>query len=332
MALVLGIDGGGSKTLMCLADRNGRILLSILGAGTNPMDNRDWLKNLAAVLQPAVSRLGEIEFAVLGLGGQGEIPRLDAEVAHGIASLLPGLPHRIENDVYLAQEAAFLGEAGILLIAGTGSMAVVRNQEGEVSRVGGWGDLVGDEGSGFWIGREALAKTTQALDGRSQARVFAEAILAELPTAPSGADAIFNWLAGLGHARSEIAALTPAVARVAETGNPDAIALLSAATGHLAAHVTAAQKASGSKEPLGWSAYGGLLKIGVIVRDLEARLGPMTAPRLPPVGGALWQAARQAGWAGDAHWVDTLARSLALTTAVPAASAQPAILGQKNPA
>jgi N-acetylglucosamine kinase-like BadF-type ATPase len=307
--LILALDGGGTKTELALADRAGDVVFLARGRSTNPMDNADWRAELEKLSGAAAGLLPDVRFAVLGLPGHGEVKRLDALAAAAAADLFPGR-RRVINDVEMALDGAFLDVAGILVLAGTGSMAMARDRSGAVVRVGGWGDAFGDEGSAYWIGREALARTSQALDGRGDASGFAAGILADLGLdAGDGHNALMGWCYALSERRSGIAAVAKSVDRLAESGDATALAILREATEQLSRHVTAIRHLA-DMELSPWSHAGQVFSSRTIRDTLAARHGEPSLPSLPPVGGGLWRAAREAGWQTGETWVSRLAESL----------------------
>ncbi len=181
MDRVLGIDGGGTKTDVALVDRSGRVLSRMRTEGLDPTGETDW----EAVLDGLAADLGPVGSVVLGLPYHGEIAEVSQKQAQ-VAARVFGAGARVLNDVEVAFDGALAGEEGVLILAGTGSMAWARGPLG-MHRVGGWGDLFGDEGSAFWIGREALGRASQALDGRRGDRGFATALLARIGVAPEAA-------------------------------------------------------------------------------------------------------------------------------------------------
>ncbi len=179
---------------------------------------------------------------------------------------------------------------------------------GSHRRAGGWGDIIGDEGSAYWIGREALSETTRALDGRTDNQDFASCLLGHLGL---GCDGLIEWVYGLKNRRSAIAALAVFVDRLAAGGDPTATGLIERAADHLCDQVEAAWRLVGSPEPLVWTHAGGLFNGAFVKRHMERRLGPPTTPALPPVGGAILLAAQRSGWTTDAAWRTRLAAALA---------------------
>lgn len=310
--LVLGLDGGGSKTLLAMAWPNGEARLLAQGGGINPLDDANWRDRLAAVLAAAAPALARVRQAVLGLPAYGEVAEVSAAQEAAVAALLP-VPALIQNDVHVAFEGAFADRPGVLILAGTGSMSWGGDGEGRSVRVGGWGDGFGDEGSAWWIGHEAVSLTSRVLDGRRVGGAFAEAILAAagLPRdAPHGS--LIGWYYGLVRRRAEVAALARVVDRLAESGDALAVALLGEAADHLAEHIEAAGRWLGIAGPPAWSFAGGVFASRTMLRLVAERLGrPPQAPLLPPIGGALWRAARAAGWRAEADWIARLAASIA---------------------
>ncbi len=308
--LVLGMDGGGSKTQLCLAHRDGTIVHFAEVGGSNPHDKSDWEAVFAELAAGISGRLPQIRSATIGVGGYGESSTMDGVVDETLRRLFPIDVLDIENDVYLANDAAFLGHAGLLLIAGTGSMLVGRAPDGRRLRVGGWGVPVGDEGSAYWIGREAISLASRMLDGRVNRTAFADTFLAAvLGSQPVTTEELFEWLAAMPHPRSQIAGLSRLVDRLAGTGDSDAIKLLDRAADLLAEHVVAGRGLSGLGDASAWSVLGGMSGSPRIKTGLTNRLGKMTPPALSPCGGAIWRAARAAGWSTDEAWVARLRRN-----------------------
>jgi len=315
--LVLGLDGGGSKTLVALADADGEIVGAGRGAGINPMDNPDWRRELGAVLAALGADPAAIGAAAVGLPAYGEVATVARTQDAAIAELLGPGPVDILNDVDLAQYGAFAGAPGILILSGSGSMAWARDGAGQSYRVGGWGEAIGDEGSAYWIGMRAIALVSQDIDGRTRAPGLRAALFAHLGLDPATPmDSLTGWVAGLVHRRSGIAALAEVVAAEAMAGDVDALAILEAAAEELARHVAAIARQVPGGATLPWSYAGGTLRSPLLLKAVERRIGrPALPPRLPPIGGALLHAARRVGWAVDAGWIDRLATTLAGHTA-----------------
>lgn len=310
---VLGIDGGGSKTLVALADAEGHLVAVARGAGVNPVDNPNWRRELDTAVAALAFDPLEIAAVTAALPAYGEVAVLSAAQEAAIAALFGAVPSSILNDVDGAQFGAFAGGPGILILSGSGSMIWARDAAGAFLRVGGWGEAIGDEGSAYWIGKRAIALASQDLDGRADAPAVTAALFSRLGLDRTNAqDSLTGWVAGLSHPRSAIAALAELVSALAQAGDPAALAIMDEAADELARHVATAERKLPGGRQLPWSYAGGTLKSPVLLAALESRVGrPPLPPRLPPIGGALLHAARQAGWTADNAWIDRLAASIA---------------------
>jgi glucosamine kinase len=168
MALYLGIDGGGSKTVCVVADEavalgtatTGGCNIVRLGEETARANLQDAVRQACAAAGVAAR---DIDAAVIGVAGAASV----AEVATAIRRALADAGLReveVVGDNVIAIEAAFGGLPGVVVMAGTGSIAFGRNARGETARAGGYGFAVSDEGSGHWIGRGLVAGALRAYD------------------------------------------------------------------------------------------------------------------------------------------------------------------------
>lgn len=169
--LVVGVDGGGSKTHVILANGKGKELGSLIGDGSavRPGEALTSAETIGALVRDALTN-AEItdkpSLLVAGIAGTGREKErkalLRALQGEGLADEV-----QVVTDAEIALADAFGAEgAGILLVAGTGSVAYGRGPAGAFRRCGGWGPDVGDEGSGAWIGRRALSVVTSSADER----------------------------------------------------------------------------------------------------------------------------------------------------------------------
>lgn len=167
MPYFLGIDGGGSKTTCLLGDEHS-VLASAAGVGSNPIrvgEERS-RQALHAVVREACAAAkvqpSQIARTCVGLAGAAR-PLIERQVRDALAEVVGG-EIEVAGDMAVALEAAFRGGPGLIVIAGTGSIAYGRNPRGETARAGGWGFAISDEGSGHWIGRAAVAGAMRAHD------------------------------------------------------------------------------------------------------------------------------------------------------------------------
>ncbi|HEX5726012.1 MAG TPA: BadF/BadG/BcrA/BcrD ATPase family protein, partial [Longimicrobiaceae bacterium] len=168
-----GVDGGGTRSTLVLADEHGRELARRVGPSglVDPRRPTATAGMLARLLRAALrtARVSERPAALVaglaGVGNQAEREQVqEALVASAVAERV-----QVRTDGEIALEGALGGGAGILLIAGTGSVAYGRGEDGRLERCGGWGMVVGDEGSGWALGRAGLAAALRAADGRGPA-------------------------------------------------------------------------------------------------------------------------------------------------------------------
>jgi N-acetylglucosamine kinase-like BadF-type ATPase len=312
--LILGIDGGGSKALIALADKSGRVLEVSRGEGINPMDNSGWRTRFEAQLKGFADADG-----LAGIGAAmpayGEVEHISADQRDAIATTFGKIPQRVLNDVDAAQIGAFAGGPGILILAGTGSMAWARDAAGKSYRVGGWGETIGDEGSGHWIGRRVLGLVSQSLDGRAAPTKLVDAVFKALKLDHRDpVNGLEGWVSRLTHPRSEISALAAVCGAVAETGDTGAIAILEAAADELARLFRAIARSAGATMP--WSYAGGTFNSRLLREAVTSRIGsPPKPPLLPPIGGALLAAAQHLDWPVQHAWIERLAAAIEATPA-----------------
>lgn len=261
MTLFVGVDGGGTHTRAVLVDEAGRELgraeggASVVRVEAPESAARVVIETVRAAADMAgVDLPADVLWA--GLAGAGS---RDARVGVEVALSAAGLAERtvVGTDVEAAFEDAFGDGPGILLIAGTGSIAWARSADGRLERVGGWGDRLGDEGSGFAIGMAALRAVVRAEDGRGEVTRLRAAVIEHLGLgAPSD---LIAWVATASKAR--VAALVPVVVTAAQEGDGVARRILDEAVAALTDHLTAAVERGGPWEnPPELVLWGGLLQ------------------------------------------------------------------------
>jgi glucosamine kinase len=289
MTFFVGVDGGGTRTRAVIIDDAGREVGRAAGAGavaTASAPERAASAVIATVREAAETAGVALPASVLwaGLAGAGA-----AEARDRVRTALAGggLAERVVvgTDVEAAFHNAFPDEPGVLLIAGTGSIAWSRDGAGAVTRVGGWGRHLGDEGSGFWIGMEGLRAVVRAADTRSEETLLSKEILAGagVPTV----EGLVPWVETAE--KGQVAALAPIVAAQADAGDAVAMRIVRAAIDALVDHVTAACPAERPPVLL----WGGLVAgDGPLRKHLQDTLAEEGFPTLeravdPALGAAL---------------------------------------------
>lgn len=235
--IVLGVDGGGTCTRVLLARVDGEELARSVGAPALVDPNRPEVSAdaVAAACREAAEAAGvalpitALWAGIAGAGGTSVCEILGAELGRR------GLAERVGvgTDADAAYHDAFGDAPGILLIAGTGSVALGRGEDGSSATVGGWGVLLGDEGSGYAIGMAALRSIVRGVDGRSMSTSMKEAVLERIGLARP--EELIAWVAR--SKKSDVAGLVPMVCGAADIGDPVAATIVEGAIEDLTGHV-----------------------------------------------------------------------------------------------
>ena len=227
--LSLGIDGGSSSAKWTLIDQSGAIKSK---GSSNPIDGHlyrvESQEKMEKFLLELRQELGNLnpDHITIGITGLGSVKKIEEY----FLKAFPGAKLSIGTDVALAYRSEFKDGEGIYLYAGTGSIAVHITKTGEEISIGGWGFLLGDEGAGYWIGREALRHLMTQIEELSSL----DALSTSISQAVGGKDwpSIRQFV--YSKDRSAIAGLTPIVANSASNGSKSAVAILDNAANYLA--------------------------------------------------------------------------------------------------
>ena len=228
---VIGIEGGGTKTTAVLCALDGNILSEAQGGPSNYhiVGIEKTVATLLDLIQTCCHSVGcsvsQIGAVVAGLAGAGRI--LDQQ--HIMDQLLEVARMKnialdkvtIESDARIALEGAFSGKPGIVVIAGTGSIVFGKDERERIYRAGGWGRFIGDEGSGYAIGREALNAVAKILDGHNN-----KTKLVKLFDEKFGFGSQDTILEAIYKEHYDIASVVPVVMEAAANGDPVAKKIL----------------------------------------------------------------------------------------------------------
>jgi N-acetylglucosamine kinase-like BadF-type ATPase len=278
--ILVGADVGGSKTAVGVS--NGEAVLARAegpGAAVRPGRALASASVIAEVVRQALASAGRLTGDVLyvGAAGAGREPERD-ELRKALRTENLATTVIVATDIEIALAAAFDEGPGIVVSAGTGSVAVGRDRSGKRHRIGGYGWQMGDEGSGYAIGRAALGAVSRAADGRSPRTALSERILAA--SRSDSFDALVRWAAGASPA--EVAALAPQVLEVAAHGDPLAQGIADYAARELTQLAICLLPMMDLQPPVGVAITGGLLSSdGPLRRSVLARL--KEEPGLTPV-------------------------------------------------
>jgi len=268
-AIVVGVDGGGSRTRVMVADEFGKEIVSVEGgpSAVRPGAAEHSAEVIASAVKDALAAcdMSHVTPKVLcvGVAGAGRDAERDAlwqalvtrEVAEDVV---------VHADAMIALDDAFGEGPGLMVISGTGSVAYGRGPAGAFARCGGWGPMCGDEGSGAWMGRRVLSVVTAAHDGREPDTALTGAILTAAEV--NEVNDLIAWASQATPAT--LATLAPVVMSVAQGGDLRANSLVTLAVEELVLHArTLARQLFGDERaavPLALG--GGMLAKGSLLR------------------------------------------------------------------
>lgn len=297
---VMGIDGGGTKTLAAVLDLQERRLHLGHGGPSNP-DSAGPEKAGLALLEAAGEaarsasvKLDDLHAAVLAIAGT-DTPAVQRHVrARAPQSWI------VVNDVVGAWATATGARPGVAVISGTGSNVFGVGVDGRCWRAGGWGHVLGDEGSGYWIGLRALSAVLHDRDGSGPSTLLSDAALDFFDV--DSVQALVNLVYGKPLSKSEIAAFAVRAATDAEQGDAVATAIYRQGSIELGAQIAAVIAHAGLTGAFPVGLVGSAFKAGEVfvgpLREEIARLAPQAQTdvvKLPPVAGALMLAIEAAG-------------------------------------
>lgn len=284
--LVVGVDGGGSgsRALVMGGDGSERARSEGPPALVHPSNPGAAAGSAGATARDALEKAGAtlpVHALWMGLAGAGR-PQAREAVEIALRSQGLALRTKVGMDVEGAHYDAFAEGPGILLAVGTGTMMWGRDPDGEAMRVGGWGHPLGEEGSGYWIGLQALRAVVQAADGRGGDTALSGAVLEALEL--GDAQELVPWMAGA--TKRDVAMLAPMALQAAEEGDTEAGRIRDQALEALVQHLEVAVREWapwGGRFPLALS--GGLLREGGLMRQplLERARALGADPYLEPV-------------------------------------------------
>jgi N-acetylglucosamine kinase len=315
---VLGVDGGGSKTHCVALDSSGRLLARGIGGPSNPLAVGFEAASMAildaigeASMRCRVERFDAACVAVAGV----ERPVSRGMLEERLRAALPAAQVFVVPDAMAALYGATLGEPGVVVIAGTGSIAYGWRDIGEVARAGGWGWKIGDEGSGYEIGRKALNAAARAHDGRGPKTLLLPLILEAFNLKDPMELIDLIYLEGLKPHR--VATLTPLVVEAAEKDDQVARRILREAGAELARAAVAVVRRLGLEGFFTVSYTGGVFQESSLIRGLfeeeVKRAAPgcrVTPVRFEPAVGAAMLAFRKIGVEVDEAFLETLEASM----------------------
>lgn len=258
----IGLDGGGTKTKCVLTDENLKVLYECVGGPSNFLliGTDKVCKTIFSLISESVNKLNisfdEINSVLIGTTGAGRIE--DANLLKNsfdelIKTKNININFYVESDARIALEGAFAGKPGSLLIAGTGSIIFGKDKNNNIHRVGGFGKLIGDEGSGTTLGRKGLNAVAKFLDGRSDKTILFDYLKNEFNIYNSN-----SLITAVYRNNFDIASFAPKVIDAASLGDKASIKICEEETDELILHVKAIYKLI-NQEFMKLSLIGGII-------------------------------------------------------------------------
>jgi glucosamine kinase len=222
VAYYLGIDGGGSKTTCVVGTELSLLAQAVAGpSNITRVGEVRARESLHQAIREACANAKieprQIERACIGVAGAGR-----AEVASVVRKILTELiagEIEVVGDMEIALDAAFGTGPGVIVIAGTGSIAYGRNAQGASARAGGWGFAISDEGSAHWIGRSAVASVMRALDQEKEMQAGTESVLLFRELKAVWRLRSLNEFVQTANSNPDFAALFPVIVAAADGGD-----------------------------------------------------------------------------------------------------------------
>jgi N-acetylglucosamine kinase-like BadF-type ATPase len=301
MKYLIGMDGGGTKTSCIITDLNLNILYEcsggpsnflILGTETVSETLLQLITNCTNELKISIDDVSAIVIGTTGAGRKNDAEKLEHDFINYAAFKAVELRNfKVESDARIALEGAFSGKPGSILIAGTGSIMFGKDSHDNMIRVGGFGRMIGDEGSGYVLGRKGLCAVSKEFDGRGEKTLITE-LLKEMfhITTPEA------LITEVYKNNFDIASAAPAVTEAAQQGDKTALKIIEEETDELTAHVETMYKKLKEKR-MNLALIGSLLTHDNVYseyfrRKINDRLRDVTIkePDYPPAMGAVLMA------------------------------------------
>ena len=217
---VIGIDGGGTGSKGIVADLEGNILCNMKGGPINYVgaDTRTIDETIETLIEQGLKGREVSDCAAICIGSAG-VSRSDvlANFERILEKTGFTCPHKITTDSHTAHAGALNGKEGIVVIAGTGAICLGVNKEGDSIRVGGYGHIIDDEGSAYYIGRLILRAVIRAFDGRDKKTVLSEQVFEKLGV--STIPELITWIYSTERSKGDIAALAILIEEAYERGD-----------------------------------------------------------------------------------------------------------------
>ncbi len=285
MKYFIGIDGGGTKTKGVLVDENLNIINEGIGGPSNflAFEITDVVNSILELLSNLTNdtniSLNDVQSILIGTAGAGR--RDDAErlknalLKKAKENYLNINNFSVESDARIALEGAFTGKPGSILIAGTGSIMFGKDLQNNIHRVGGFGRILGDEGSGFHIGRAGLSALAKSFDGRSNVTLLTKLVKENFNISDST-----QLINAVYKSNFDIPQIAPLVIEAAEKNDDICIDILNSEIDQLVEHISA-MKEKINEDLLSVSLIGGTITTDNYYANLfQSRIKDITDVKL----------------------------------------------------
>jgi len=303
MKYLIGIDGGGTKTDCAVADLSGKIIQQTTGKPSSflVIGIEEVVENIFGLIEENLFELegnfSDVKQIVIGVAGAGRkedaqlLEKSFKDYSEDQGVHFKGV--RVISDAHIALEGAFPDSVGCILIAGTGSILFGKDEKGIIHRIGGFGRLIGDEGSGYSIGRKALNAASKESDGRGEKTIISEILNKKMDMELSG-----SLINKVYKEKLDIASIAKIVIEAAAEGDAIAEKILNEEAEELVLHVKSILNKIPS--PILNIAFSGSLidnknfysdLLGEKIKNLLPKVNVIN-PNFPPVNGAILIAKR----------------------------------------
>jgi len=303
---VLGMDGGGTKTVCVISDIEGRLLGGGVSGPSNylTVGEEEAKRSMRIAIEKALEKcrmdIPKFKIAYLGMAGAGRSGGV-AVFKRLMESLELADKVFVDTDAAIALAGATTGNPGVVLISGTGSVAFGINKDGEKGRVGGWGYLIGDEGSGFDIGRKGLAAVFRAYDGRGKETVLLDRLMSHFKV--KKLDEIIDIIYSDKMKVDVVSSLAPLIVEAAREGDAVSQKILMDTVKELSLiAITLIRRLNMENEEFELVLLGGIFKVKDLIADPVqqniVKVAPKCraiTPRFKPAVGAVLMALKEMG-------------------------------------
>ncbi len=301
MKYIIGMDGGGTKTHCLITDINNKILYECTGGASNFLVKGTKIvsETLLGLITNCKENLGieysDIGVALIGTTGAGrraDAEKLEKDFSEYAKSRGIKLNEfKVESDARIALEGAFSGKPGSILIAGTGSIMFGKDEDGNIHRVGGFGRYLGDEGSGYAIGRKGLVAVSKDFDGRGN-----KTLITGMLNEKFGIDSPEKLISEIYKNNFDLASTAPLVLAAADKGDQSAIKIIDEESDELIDHISSMRKKINQLK-MNLAFIGGIISSdNIYSRMLRKKIGiklpevNLQDPEYPPAMGAILMA------------------------------------------